>query len=211
MPPNPPSPVVCYIARHGQTVLNAEKRFRGSANPELDATGIKQAHRLADLFSTIDISHIFCSNKVRATKTAEIIAGAKGVPVHRTEALQALNVGTFSGQKRDKKSESELQVYLDDPDSTIPGGESLNQFKARIQPCLEEAMDLYCKCGAPPLLVAHSSVVHEIGTIAHGDHKSVLVEPGGVIAVYFNNGKINAEPIFRPVKSSGASQAATIT
>ena len=207
MPPNDP---VVFIVRHGQTVLNAEKKFRGNANPPLDDTGIKQAHRLASIFKDIDISHIFCSDKQRSTKTAEIIAAAKGAPVHKTEGLRALDVGTFSGQKRDATSEAELQKYLDQPDSQIPGGESLNDFKARIAPCLQEAIDLYCECGAPPILVAHSSVVHEVGSIAHGDHKSVLVEPGGVIAVYVTNGKLGAEPIFKPVKTVGT-HAGTIT
>jgi hypothetical protein len=60
------------------------------------------------------------------------------------------------------------------------------------------------------MLVAHSSVVHEIGSIAKGDHKSILVEPGGAIAVYVNNGKIDAEPIFKPIKAFG-SRAKIIT
>jgi alpha-ribazole phosphatase len=208
MPPNDP---VVYVVRHGQTILNSERKFRGSANPPLDDTGLKQAQRLAKIFEPIEISHIFCSDKQRSTKTAEIIASAKGIPVHQTEGLRALDVGTFSGTKRDKDSEAALQVYLDSPDTQIPGGESLNEFKSRIAPCLEQAIDIYCETGKPPILVAHSSVVHEVGSLAYSDHKSVLVEPGGVIAVYVTNGKLGAEPIFRPVKNSGASQAETIT
>lgn len=206
----PEKTIVAYVARHGQTILNAEKKFRGNANPPLDSVGIKQAHKLAELFSNIEISHIFCSDKVRATKTAEIIAGHRDCPINQVESLRALNVGDFSGKPRNAESEAELQTYLDDPDSTIPGGESLNEFKDRIRPCLQEAIDMFCDHGAPPLLVAHSSVVHEIGDIAHGDHKSVLVEPGGVIAVYYKNGKIGAEPIFKPVKVVGT-HAGTIT
>jgi len=208
MPPDNP---VLYVARHGQTVLNATKAFRGSANPPLDKQGIQQAHKLASLFSTIDISHIFCSDKQRATKTAEIIAGIKNSPVHQSQNLRALDVGDFSGQPRNEESEAELQKYLDDPESTIPGGESLNEFKARIRPCIMEAINLFCECGAPPLVVAHSSVVHEIGDMANSNHKSVLVEPGGVIAVYFKDGKLSANPIFRPVKAAQISQAGTIT
>lgn len=203
---------VVYVVRHGQTVLNAQNCFRGSADPPLDSVGIEQAHRLAQLFADVPISHIFCSDKVRATKTAEIISASKGGPVHKTSSLHALNVGKFSGTKRDSKSEAELQSYLDDPDTQIPGGESLNDFRARIRPCLQEAIDLYGECGVPPMLVAHSSVVHEIGNIANGDHKSILVEPGGAIAVYVNNGKIDAEPIFKPLKvSPGTSRAKIIT
>lgn len=201
---------VAYVVRHGRTTLNKEGRFRGNANPPLDEVGIEQAHKLAQLFADIPISHIFCSDKQRATKTAEIIAEAKGGSVHQTESLRALNVGKFSGQIRNAKSESELQSYLEDPNCQIPGGESLNDFRARIMPCLQETIDLYTKCGIPPMLVAHSSVVHEISNIATGDHKLILVEPGGAIAVYVNNGKIDAEPIFKPIKVSTESSRAKI-
>ena len=207
---SPDTPVL-YVARHGQTVLNATRAFRGSANPPLDKTGIQQAHKLASLFSNIDISHIFCSDKQRATKTAEIIAAEKGVPVHESQNLRALDVGDFSGKPRNTESEAELQKYLDAPDSTIPGGGSLNEFKSRIRPCIMQAIELYCDCGAPPLVVAHSSVVHEIGDMASGNHKSVLVEPGGAIAVYFKNGKLSATPVFKPLKVPPSSHAGTIT
>lgn len=210
MPPND-AVVLCYVVRHGQTVLNKDNCFRGNANPILDSTGIKQAHILASLFEPIEISHIFCSDKQRSVKTAEIIAQAKGSPIHKSEGLRALNVGDFSGQKRTPETEGALQEYLDDPDSLIPGGESLNDFKERIQPCLQEAIDLYCECGLPPLLVAHSSVVHECGSIIYSDHKKILVEPGGAIAVYSQNGKLGAEPIFKPIKVSPGTQAETIT
>jgi broad specificity phosphatase PhoE len=211
MPPNQDN-VCVYVVRHGRTLLNATKKFRGNANPALDDVGIKQGHNLAHLFSNIDISHIFCSDKQRATKTAEIIAQSKGVPIHQSEALRALNVGDFSGEPRNTESEANLQKYLDNPDCCIPGGESLNDFRSRIRPCLQEALDIYMHCGVPPMLVAHSSVCHEIGNIATGNHKSVLVEPGGAIAVYYNlsDQKISAAPIFRPVVEQGT-QAETIT
>lgn len=202
--------VVVYVVRHGQTILNKEGKFRGNANPPLDSVGIEQAHKLADLFKDVPISHIFCSDKQRAVKTAEIISAAKGGPVHKTEALRALNVGKFSGQPRNAESEAELQSYLEDPNCQIPGGESLNDFRNRILPCLQEAIDLYEKCGVPPMLVAHSSVVHEVSNIATGDHRLILVEPGGAIAVYVNKGKIDAEPIFRPIKVSPNSTRARI-
>lgn len=202
---------VAYVARHGETTLNADGCFRGNKNPPLNEKGIRQAHQLAHLFSNIPVSHIFCSDKVRATNTAEIIAQEKGVPIHKSEALRALNVGDFSGQKRDATSEAALQVFLDDPDTQIPGGESLNDFKSRIRPCIQEAIDLYMECGEPPLLVAHSSVVHEAGSLIYSDHKSILVEPGGAIALYISDGKLGAEPIFKPIHAKSGNRAETVS
>ena len=211
MPPNPDN-IVLYIGRHGRTSLNASNSFRGNANPPLDAVGIKEAHELADFFSSKQISHILCSDKQRAVKTAEIIAQSKGdCPVHKSETLRALDVGTFSGTPRNAKSEAALQKYLDNPDTKIPGGESLNEFKARIGPCFAAAIKICEECGVPPLIVGHSSVVHEAGSLTRGDHKSVLVQPGGAIALFIKDGKIQAEPIFKPLKVSPDSKAKTIT
>lgn len=148
---------------------------------------------------------------MRATNTAEIIAAAKVNKIHKSESLRALNVGDFSGQKRTPESEADLQQYLDSPDEQIPGGESLNDFKARIRPCIQEAIDLYVECGEPPLIVAHSSVVHETGAMIYGDHKSVLVEPGGAIAIYISNGKLGAEPIFKPIHAQPGNRAETVS
>ena len=206
----PSGTICCFVVRHGRTTLNKDGRFRGNANPPLDSTGIKQAEEIAKLFEPIEISHIFCSDKQRSVKTADIIARAKSSPIHQTSGLRALDVGDFSGELRTPESEAQLQVYLDSPDTPIPGGESLQNFKERIGPCLQEAIELFSKCGSPPLLVAHSSVVHEIGAVLKGSHKAVLVEPGGAIAVYFDGRKLDAKPIFKPVVDQGT-QAETIT
>lgn len=206
-----PNSTLTYIARHGRTALNASGAFRGNANPPLDSVGIQQAHELAELFSKIDISHIFCSDKIRAVKTAEIIAAIKGCPIHKSESLRALNVGDFSGKPRNAESEAALQEYLDSPDTTIPGGESLNQFKARIGPCIAEAIRICEECGVPPLIVGHSSVVHEAGSITTGNHKAVLVQPGGAIALHVQNDRLQADPFFKPLSVSQGSKAKTIT
>lgn len=214
MPSNPnllsPGTAVCFVVRHGQTALNASNSFRGSADPPLDATGIKEAKELAGLFEPIELSHIFCSDKQRAKKTADIISKAHGASVHTVENLRALDVGDFSGQKRTPESEACLQTYLDAPDTPIPGGESLNDFKARIAPCLQQAVDMFVESGVPPLLVAHSSIVHEVGALLKGGHKNILVEPGGAVAIFFNGSKLDAEVIFKPLTSPKA-RVETIT
>ena len=207
----PPNTTVCYVARHGATILNQEKCFRGNANPPLSPVGIKEAHELANFFADKDISHIICSDKQRATATAEIIAKSKHIPIHKLECLRALNVGDFSGEKRTPESEAHLQQYLDSPDTKIPGGESLNEFKARIAPCLQNAVDLFSQCGVPPLLVCHSSIIHETGAVIKGHHKSILVEPGGAIEVFFNGSKLDARPIFKPLRMPPGTAASTIT
>ena len=209
MIPNQNKLVAFYVARHGQTSLNSQNCFRGSANPPLDSTGLKQAKKLSDLFSDVDLSCIVCSDKQRATKTAEIIASSKKeVPVHSSEQLRALNIGSFSGTKRTKEAEAELQQYIDNPNTRIPGGESLNEFKNRILPCFQEAIDIYVNSGLPPLIVGHSSIVHELGSVTTGNHKGVLVHPGGIAMAYFEDGKLKSKPVFRPIEGGPTGERA---
>lgn len=191
--------ILCLVVRHGQTTLNREGRFRGTANPPLDATGIKQAHEVAKLLDAIEISHIFSSDKQRATLTADIIAKGGGIKVHKTENLRALNVGDYSGQLRTPEAEAEVAAFADKPDVPFPGGESINQFRGRIQPCLQEACEIALECGAPTVVVGHSSIVHETGNWLYGDHKCILVEPGGMAAIYVKDGQLAADAIYKPL------------
>jgi broad specificity phosphatase PhoE len=115
-----------------------------------------------------------------------------------TENLRALNVGKFSGQERTKASLQELKGYLDDRDTPIPGGESLQHFKARIRACMAEFADVAIKAGKPVLLIAHSSIIHEVGSYIHGDHNAVLVKPGGIAVMYRDDsGKPGAAAAYR--------------
>ena len=191
--------VCCYVIRHGQTVLNAERKFRGNVDPALDTTGVKQAHELSDLFSNINICAVFSSDKQRATKTADILVQKRETPIHVVSCLRALDVGKLSGQPRSKENIKTLQSYLDNPDCRIPDGESLSDFRARVDPCIQQAVRIGVETGTPPVIVAHSSIVREVGTLVAGDHKKVLVEPGGAVAIYIQNGKLEAKPIFRPM------------
>lgn len=194
--------VAVYACRHGATSLNLDNCFRGNANPPLAPEGLRDARTLSRLFDPIEISAIFTSDKQRAVQTAETIAKPHNLRIHSSHNLRALNIGDFSGKQRTPENEKALEQYINSPDTPIPGGESLNDFKSRIRPCIQDAIDLYLECGVPPLIVAHSSVVHEIGAMVYGDHKSILVQPGGAVAIYFEGGQVKAAPILKPVKSA---------
>jgi broad specificity phosphatase PhoE len=190
--------VLVYVVRHGETVLNAQNAFRGNKNVPLNDSGKADAQNLADIFKDVDISHIISSDRTRAKSTAAAIASKKKQPVHLSANLRALDVGKFSGEKRNKENVEALQHYIDNPDEEIPGGESLSTFKSRIDPCLAEAIDLAIESESPVLLVAHSSVVHEVGAMIKGRHQSVLVKPGGYAIIYINDsGKVDAKPVYR--------------
>jgi broad specificity phosphatase PhoE len=209
--------VILYAARHGQTLANAQNRFRGALDVPLDATGKADAENLADYFKDIQISSIIYSDKKRSTETANIIARSKpGIKCFGTCNLHAWNVGMFSGQPKSPENVQKLEHYIQNPDIPIPNGESLNEFKARIRPCLIEGMEIANGSGAPVLFVVHSSVIHEIGAMVSGSHSAVLVEPGGVACIYVEGENLGAlglraKPLLRPVAKAPALRADTIS
>jgi broad specificity phosphatase PhoE len=203
--------VVVYVCRHGSTALNAQGCFRGHNDVPLDQQGVRDAHKLASLFENIDIAHIISSDRIRAMSTAKIIADRKGMEAVGTPSLHAWDVGEFSGQPKDEANKAELEWYVQHPRTEIPDGESLAAFKARVRPCIIEAMDMADHAGEPVLLVGHSSIVHEVGDMFYDDHYSLLVEPGGAIAIYVEDGKVKAQPIFKERTAVVKSSADTVS
>lgn len=194
--------IVVYVARHGTTELNQQDCFRGKVDVALDKAGVRDAHRLAYYFKNIELCGIVSSDRLRARQTAEIICRDRCEKPIYTEYLRAWNVGVFSGKPKTEENVDALERYVQNPDKPIPEGESLNAFKDRIRPCLTEAIKLADESGKPIMVVAHSSIVHETGDMFHGNHEAVLVEPGGVAAIYFEGGQLKAAPILKTRQES---------
>src|ERR1700733_10936993 len=207
------SPVLlAYFVRHGRTNLNAKNFFRGSMNPSLDATGRADAEELATYFCPIDVSAIFYSDKRRSHETAEIISGKKpDVPMYGTDALWAWNVGEFSGKEKTPENQDKLDEFIQNPDVPIPQGESLNGFKSRVRPVIIESLEIANKTGKPTMNVVHSSVIHELGDMFNKNSASTLVKPGGVAAVYEQDGKLFARPLLKPDSTKIGSRADTVS
>lgn len=204
--------ILMYVARHGTTGLNQEKCFSGALDIDLDGLGWRDAHALKYYFEPLDINGIFFSPKKRSRHTAMLINTARDVPYVGHDNLQALDVGHLSGCKKTPETDREVKYHIEHPDEPFKGGESFNEFRGRVRPLLVDAVKLALKSHNPTLLVAHSSIVHETGELFNGDHSSALVRPGGVAAVYIQDGKLKAEAIFKPdLESIDLSQSEIIT
>lgn len=195
--------ILCYLARHGETALNAQNCFRGNVDAPLAESGLADAHNLAGIFKKIKLwPHIISSDKRRAVQTATIIAEALGMGVKRTPGLRAWNVGSFSGKPKNEENLEALDYYIEHPNVPPPTGESLEQFKARVRPVLAKAVETAFYREMPVLLVVHSSIIHEAGEVFNGDHSSTLVKPGGIAVIALKNSKLVAKPLYRPLEES---------
>jgi glucosyl-3-phosphoglycerate phosphatase len=83
--------------RHGQTVWNAEHRFQGQTDIELDETGMAQAERAARLLAALRPAAIVSSDLRRAAATAAPLARLTGLPVSYDKDLRERSGGCWEG------------------------------------------------------------------------------------------------------------------
>ena len=90
------------IVRHGQTDWNRDQRWQGHADPPLNELGRGQASGLAAELGGVPLDAVYASDLRRASETAEIVAGTKGLSVVTDPALREIDVGEWSGLTTDE-------------------------------------------------------------------------------------------------------------
>lgn len=136
--PAPDSTLRIYLARHGQTAWNAQHRVQGHSDIELNETGRQQAQLLRERVARIQLDHVYSSTLRRSRETAEIAHG--DVALTSLQGLMEQGVGKFEGQVLDDSNPAlreEMTRRSRDPDDSFDGGESENQFLARIRVTLD--------------------------------------------------------------------------
>jgi alpha-ribazole phosphatase len=153
------------LARHGETIWNAQRRFQGHSDVPLSPTGRTQAAALAKSLRPRTIDAVYASDLCRAVETAEILGSGQGVAIAQTPALRELAFGQWEGLTYDKIHRAyptELQAWLADRlHAAPPGGESLEQLNARLQVFRNQ------------LIQVHSD--QTVLVVAHGGPLQVLI------------------------------------
>lgn len=87
-----------FLVRHGRTVLNAEGRLRGLADPELDETGVAQVRATAAVLQPLGLLRVVCSPLRRAVHTASVIAQPLGLTPEVDPAFTDRDYGPWTGR-----------------------------------------------------------------------------------------------------------------
>jgi len=123
-----------YLARHGETDWNAERRLQGRTDTPLNSTGRQQAAKLAERLKGVRLDAVYSSTLSRSRETAEIARG--DVPMKSLPGLTERNHGKFEGKLvdgSDPATEQEYRQRRRAPEDELDGGESLNQFYERVR------------------------------------------------------------------------------
>lgn len=155
---------VVYIARHGQTDWNHEKRFQGHFDIPLNETGKGQATALGDYLIGKEISSIYSSPKNRARETAGIIGKLIKCSVEVVEGLREITHGIFDGltmkEVYSRQDETIIRWREDRINVAPPEGESIRQCYDRVVPIFEDLVKK--NKGKTILIVSHLVVTKSL-------------------------------------------------
>jgi broad specificity phosphatase PhoE len=158
--------VTLLVIRHGETRWNAEGRFRGCQDIDLNARGRRQAAALARrLVSAFPIHHVYSSPLRRCLNTARPLARALGLSLVVEPALTDLCFGEWEGMSIEEAAQRFPQEYTawlrGDPSFRPPGGESTTDAAARLQTFIDDIVA--CHQGETVAVVTHE-IICQIAT-----------------------------------------------
>lgn len=135
------------IIRHGETAWNLEDRMQGHSDSDLTPLGVRQAEAVAARLADERIDAIHASDLGRATRTAGVLAQAKGLTVVPEPSLRERNMGIFQGMAfpeiRQRHPDEYAQFASRRPEYVIPSGESMTQCHDRVIAGLQAIADRY--------------------------------------------------------------------
>lgn len=131
------------VWRHGQTAWNAERRFQGQLDVDLDDVGRAQAARAARLLAGLAPSALVSSDLVRARATAQLLADLTGLDVRTDKRLREIDVGGWQGLTFDEVAQrfpDEAASWRDGGEGRRGGGETLVEVGERAAPAVLESV-----------------------------------------------------------------------
>jgi probable phosphoglycerate mutase len=126
-----------YLARHGETAFNAERRQQGHMDSPLTERGLAQARAMADLLARQVGGEagwrLVASPLGRAQHTAQIIGEALGLPIETDGRVIEVSFGEWDGRLRDELSAEFPETFgRGDWQFCAPGGETYESVETRV-------------------------------------------------------------------------------
>jgi probable phosphoglycerate mutase len=157
--PAAPAPVVTtvtHLLRHGKTEHTPERRYSGRNDLPLSATGRAEAEAAAVRVKELGIDVVVASPLRRTRETAEVVAGALGLPVELDDDLVELDFGDLEGLTADEARQRHplaTRRFATDVRAKAPGGESVADVSARVARARRRLLERHA--GRTVLVVSH--------------------------------------------------------
>ncbi len=169
------TPASVYLARHGQTAYNVERRFQGHLPVGLDETGRAQAVDLGERASAHSFAALWCSPLLRARETAEIVATRIELEPRDEPRLMETDAGNWTDRLFADVYAEAPEAFAGfiggHPDFAFPGGESFAAQGVRVSAALTDIE----RHRLPALVICHGVVIR-IALYQRAGHKVALAE-----------------------------------
>jgi broad specificity phosphatase PhoE len=150
------------LARHGQSVSNAVRRFQGAQDVALSELGARQAEALGRAIRRLPIAAVYTSPLERARRTAEIAAAGLAVPLTPVDDLRELSLGEWEGRTVEEIRAlpgDPYEQWVRDPVACLPpGAEPLPEVQARVVSAMADIAAAHPN-GQQVLIVCHGGVI----------------------------------------------------
>lgn len=126
--------------RHGRTGSNAEGRFQGQLDTDLDEVGRDQARAAAAVLAELRPDRLVTSDLRRAADTAAELAALTGLEAHRDAGLRELDAGAWQGLLHRQIEDGWPQMHAawrTGEDVRVGGGERRSELGRRVADALE--------------------------------------------------------------------------
>lgn len=150
-----------FIARHGETEWNLEKRMQGWGDSALTLQGQENARQLGIRLKNIEFDAVYSSSSQRALSTAHTICGDRGIPVFKEDKLREMHAGDWGGKDQAFIKENYPEDYFSYWNTphlyTSATGENFKELQERVLQSLEEIRSRHNEGNV--LVVTHSVVI----------------------------------------------------
>ncbi len=159
-----------YLLRHGQVADGHTHLYHGNNDVELSPQGVQQLERAAAQLQDVDLAATYASDLTRARVGAEIISRGRNLKLQIMPEFREVHFGHWEGLSFGEIMEqfpADLEARFKDlTNFRIPGGESLQDVRARALPALKDLIEEHHEQAF--LLVAHAGVNRVILSEAMG-------------------------------------------
>jgi len=136
-----------YLVRHGQTPWNKARIYRGRKDIPLNEQGRSDAACAAQALRKAPLKRVYSSPLSRARETAQAIADQHDLEVREDSAFIDIDYGEWTGHPDTevrRRFSRQHELWLKSPHLVcFPGGESLDDVRARSVPRLNELANLH--------------------------------------------------------------------
>jgi broad specificity phosphatase PhoE len=156
------APLVTVFETHATSLDNEAGLASGWFDGGLSPRGERQARELGERRLQDDIAAVFCSDLLRAVRTAEIAFGDRGIPIVQDPRLRECDYGALT-----RRPTTEIErVRASHIAVPFPGGESYEQCVARVSSWLAEASATHP--GHAVLVIGHRATFYALEHLLRG-------------------------------------------